>query len=376
MGIWQVTISKITLVSIVPIELYTTRRVIKIERFLKSLFLIRESTGKISEYIRDIVGHEARVYDSHRGDKVIFFGTGVIFVREEVLKNNEAFYVLQNRKFIHSYIINRNEKLLIFLSDLFSDSKRSNINYVFSFFVSQTTLQTNDDVCFAKLLAEPSLVGIEDNNISPNCSVYTDAGNIPQKRLDEFIDCDMNNNISTFITWAGISTVSGDSELLDSTKLLLISLEVRLQSVWNKCYVSGHLVDEILNDRKNSKNNIEEIYWSTLMATDNARGVINSTYSSRVSYIFDRIVETSKIINEVNRLEYKLKLAQDYISQNNNKRSKKYQKMTNIILLFIAVFTMAPSLVSAPLIKNEEIGYIIISVMIIAGVIIMFFSSS
>ncbi|WP_436395387.1 hypothetical protein ACSDBR_14540 [Acidithiobacillus ferriphilus] len=234
---------------------------------------------------------------------------------------------------------------------------------------------SDTDIVLSKMLAEPSILGVEDNNLSSADECLMGLDSINPALLDDVVDCDINSSMSTFITWAGLSSISSNENFLCKNTMLLTALEIRLQSVWNKCYVSGKLVDEIFVGWDRNTNGMDNIYWSSLTAADRARGVVNATYSSRIGKIFDKMIETSRISNEIDRLDRKLHLAQEFIIKKINDKNKKFQRMTSFILFFIAMFTMAPSFVNVPLIRDKGTGIILLFVIFVVGAFVVLRSS-
>jgi len=185
-------------------------------------------------------------------------------------------------------------------------------------------------------------------------------------------DVDISSHATTYITWATIVSSSEDSYWADRTKSLLSALECRLQIVWNRCYSVSKFIDDVF-DRKNKPRDIEELYWSFAKTLDDARSVLSSTYSSRADRLFSKMISTSKLRGEIERLEQKVNLLEKYIEQHNLKRNRKYQKTIELLLFITALASLAQIFFPLPMSFLPTYGeYIFMSSVAIIGALAIY----
>lgn len=278
---------------------------------------------------------------------------------------------LSKRNLFHQNIISGHEDSPIykFLLDLNSWVPESTygsakINYVFSFYVLESEVFNSDEILL-KVLAEPSLVDMDDM-LSTNRETYVDLTyQVKQDYIDSIFDVDISAHSLTYITWATIVALTKPSSHIN-TASLLVALETRLQIVWNRCFSISEFVDTVFdNDEK--PGDIDELYWSFVKTLDDAKSVLSSTFSSRADRLFSEMVRTSKVAGEIERLEQKVELLEKHIEKHNQKISKKYQKTIELLLFITAIASLSQVFFPLPIsFLPEWIGY---SVMVVLGVV-------
>jgi len=246
------------------------------------------------------------------------------------------------------------------------------VNYVFSFYTITPGPSIDElDDNLLRLLAEPSLLDIDDM-LSTECGSGV-CGNtaVKQSFLNEIEDCDLAHSSKTFITWATIVSFVNDTDAM-RTRTLLAALECKLQLVWNRCYSVSEFIDSVFQE-KSSPKDVSELYWSFVRALDDARAVISSTFSTRANRFFAEMVRTSRVDGEVERMSQKIELLEKYIEQRNDRRNRVYQKSIELLLFVTALASLAQVLFPLPL-KGvpESSGYIIVGMAAIVGSLAIF----
>ena len=387
---------KIAQTTIIPIELFTYELSKYIERIFLDKGILKYSIldDKVAGICRELLPDETKFYYLNlygSNVKVIFFiESGMVLLIENIFNTdfqNKQLYdinkILKNRRQIHLEAIKERDIVIDMIKQFageFNKIKKMErqdffnvkIHYAFSFFTILSKLMAfEQEINFAKILAEPSLIGNEDMVSMERESLIDDLSKVSNDRLRGIKNIDLFSNAQTFITWAGIASLVDNEEDWQFTKDLLTVLETRAQSIWNKCYCVNKDIDYIIkHEIYVKKNKLENIYWNTINTIDMAKGIISSTFSSRAGIFFEKIIETSNLNKEVEKLKDKLFLLERYLKEKNEKSEKIYKKFLNFSLLLIMTFTMLPALVVTPILRKSLYGWFIVCIVLIIGVII------
>ena len=375
--------------SIVPVELFTIRRQADCINKLKRRGLIVDGRGsQFQSFMIELGGEGCEIYEMAGDDSgqlyLVVQDSGICLVvnqpeKKFLLSEESIKKELVERNIWHSSVIKGHGDTIVHqvLQEIsaavsgehFSSPKA---NYVFSFYTitPDPSIDELDDKLL-KLLAEPSLLDIDDM-LSTECGEGV-SGNtvVKQSFLDEIEDCDLAHSSKTFITWATVVSVVNDKDAL-RTKTLLAALECKLQLVWNRCYSVSEFINSVFQE-KSSPKDVSELYWSFVRALDDARAVISSTFSTRANRFFYEMVRTSRVDGEIERMSQKVELLEKYIDQRNDRRNRVYQKSIELLLFVTALASLAQVLFPLPL-KGvpEASGYIIIVLFTILGALAIF----
>lgn len=252
------------------------------------------------------------------------------------------------------------------------------IHYCFSFISIYDSSFNERKNKYIKILAEPSLIDMDDMICTDvELMNYTNKTIVDKKYLDGIIDVDMSYQSNTYITWASISSVTkGEYHIFTKNHTLLLLLETIIQKIWNKCYFYNLLIDDELQkgekDRRRSLNyvSIADLSIGAYAALAESQSCISATYSSRISKIFDEIIETSQVAEKINELAKKLDFLNSFVNRSIHRDNRNVQKISEIILFLIALTQVALLLFPIPVINNTLIGIIIMSCLIITGIFI------
>jgi hypothetical protein len=337
---------------VIPIEFFTRDRRQKAESAWKTQYLRACSTESFPTFFQ-IADDTPTLYTFPTGwpvGTVFFDGSGGCLVIEEstddwLLSEQAIIIELANRANKHNELIA--VKKQSWLQTLLKTARLSigeddfpepSINYVFGFYLLESSEALSPaDRRLIKILAEPSIVGIDDMKPCTeakrcNLTVATKGA-----FLDQVVDCDISANAELYVTWATLVSVVESANLVSDTRDMLISLEARLQLVWNRCYTTSNFSDDIFNN-KSKISDLNRFYWSFVNSLDDAKSVLTSTLSSRASAVFDELIKTSKVAGEIDRLRDKIDLLEKYLHQQREKASLKYQR-TIEALLFVTALT-------------------------------------
>lgn len=159
--------------------------------------------------------------------------------------------------------------------------------------------------------------------------------------FDQLVDKDIYNNAELYVTWATLVSVVISPGLVNETRDMLVSLEARLQIVWNRCFMISNFADDIFN-KKSKVYDVTKFYWSFVNSLDDAKGVLSSTLSSRAGVAFDEMLKTSRVAGEIDRLKDKVDLLEKYLHQQREKTSLKYQRTIEALLFLTALSQLIP----------------------------------
>lgn len=387
---------KIAQTTIIPIELYTYELRKYIERIFldKGILKYFSPDDSIAGICRELLPDETKLYylNLHSSNvRIIFFiEAGMILLMENIFNTDfqnkqldDINKILKNRRQMHLEAIEERDIIIGMIKQFSAEFNKIKkigrqeffkikIHYVFSFFtILSNFMSFEQEINFAKILAEPSLVGNEDMISMERESLIDDLSKVPNNRLKGIKNIDLFSNAQTFITWAGIASIVDNEDDWQFTKNLLTVLETRAQSIWNKCYCVNKDIDYIIkHEIYVKKNKLKKIYWNTINTIDMAKGVISSTFSSRAGIFFEKIIDTSNLNKEVDKLKEKLFLLERYLKEKNEKSEKMYKKFLNFSLLLIMTFTMLPALVETPILRKPLYGWLIVCIVLIIGVIV------
>jgi hypothetical protein len=242
-------------------------------------------------------------------------------------------------------------------------------NYVFGFCCLCRDARLSEDCkSILKVMSEPSIVDVDDMLSSTRRALV--AADLPpsdHRVFGRVVDVDPSTKSTTYVTWASIVSYTMDQGSFERTLHLLIALQVRLQSTWNRCYSFRLLSDDVLSgSHKNT--DIEALFWQFARVLDDARSVLSSTFSSRADQIFRAMVRTSNLDGEISRLNTKLHLVRDYIETVRQKRSLLYQKTVEMLLFVAAVASVMQVLLPVPVIESASLSYTILICLVLVGV--------
>lgn len=411
---------KISKISIVPIELFTRKNRDASEKWLKQKGIISCRTEGTALYglMREISPHGTTIYPVVSDDVqawAIFCETSCCIVLMEegdfdALTEDLVQAELSNRRMRHHAILvsaqEEEQNLDVFaenstnseapvhglqhhvseqnrlfsqlvrkvLDTLRSTVKNSNfpieIKYVFGLYciLGQEKMDARAK-SLLKILAEPSILDKDDMLASAEEGESPAASPEPEHRLFARIsDVDVSSFTTTYITWAGVVSYSMDKDAYARTKDLVVCLEVRLQTIWNRCLAFRMYADDVFVRRTTVKN-FDQIYWHFVRAFDDAKSAISSTFSTRASELFAEMIKTSRLDGEIDRLQMKLELVEKFLDQRRMRQNTIYQRTIEVLLFVAAICSIVDILLPTPVILDQQISWSIVSVLSLLGIL-------
>jgi len=248
-------------ISIIPFEFFSTGNRLRIETKLVEDAVIIPVLSGLNEIIQEVTLNSSRLYKCSPDNQDIllsFAESSLCIILTETQENiniDKDFVTneLVARKKLHSDIItgspnNKINNLYKKIESLDPKETNWNINYVFSFYViiGRENL-AEEDMLYIKLLAEPSLVELDDMISCASTMKNIEAAELKSNYLEGIKDADISGKADTYITWATLVSIVNNDEDWERTLNLLSALEVRLQSVWNRCYTYSKFIDLVFD---------------------------------------------------------------------------------------------------------------------------------
>ena len=268
------------------------------------------------------------------------------------LSKENVMRLLDERRAFHRKVISNSSNIMSLFQDeipadvvdLFSFGQ---ISYVFTFYsITENNGKARVDTSLLKSFAEPSSVDLDDMTSSFfHRSKY--PLNIKNVLSEKVVDVDISPNSLTFVTWPMVLNYNfHDGDLTDSefrehvnnSKSLLLSLEIKLQILWNKTFTLVNDLEKIYR-KKTHLSNKEWLqkFWHFSRELDIVYGTEDSCTSSRAKMIFEEMVKTSGLKSLVTRFETRLQRIDLYFSKKESLDKKKYQIGFAIFALFFSL---------------------------------------
>jgi hypothetical protein len=239
------------------------------------------------------------------------------------------------------------------------DEKHCWPSYAFSFNILTKEKHEQVPDIVIKLLLEPSVAGVDDlierpDQLSPdNIRAYLELADTSIE-LPE--DVDLQLGCSLYASWANLVAIIPDNErVLDETYSVLTGLEARTQMIWNKCYTSAQLIDDVIS-KDQTYRDFERMYLNFSRSFDDARSVLSSAISSRAQRMLDAIVSTSRLQSEIDALALKLSLMEKHLERKERKREHRYNVIIESMLFLIASTAILDMFVGFPVMELTKTG--------------------
>lgn len=244
-------------------------------------------------------------------------------------------------------------------------------NYAFSFCSIFEPTINKDVIKHAKILAEPSIINMDDMLSTDLTSVlYTAQTKMDKNRFNHIDNIDIDSNQYTFVTWASIVSVTNSEQKLYRNHTILILLEQNLQRLWHLCYTQNKKINKYLTST-GSKKDIQDIINDTYTILIDSKRMLSETYSTRLSIIEENLVDTSKIKNYISDLEQNLHYLISYTNAIFQQKNKRAQELSEILLFIVAIAQVIPIFYKLPINIYNVYSHGILIVLICLGIIII-----
>lgn len=285
---------------------------------------------------------------------------------------------LKKRKKLVKRIIEYNpkdEKLLPLMKLLEGYKERGlSINYAFTFYSVCDEIFTPDCEQHLKVLAEPSVVNMDDmlSSLAIN-NFYSPETRINREILDTIKDVDLYCEQETFVTWASIVSLSKNKDVFVKNHITLTLVEIIIQRIWNLCYSQNNDLNDFITNINERSKGINKIIIETYRILIESKNCISATYSSRLSGIYSAIVKSSQIAKNIEDLEQKLNYLIVFTNSINQSKNRYLQQSSEILLFLIAIAQVVPLFFDLPIITHQMISMVTMVGICIIGVLLIRF---
>ena len=248
------------------------------------------------------------------------------------------------------------------------------INYAFTFYSICDEKFTEASEKHLKVLAEPSVINMDDMLSSSGTSIqYSSKTTINKEIIETIKDIDLYSEQKTFITWASIVSLSKSKDLFVKNHISLTLIEILIQRIWNLCYSQNNSLNNCITNIKNCSKDINKIIVDTYRILIESKNCISATYSSRLSGIYSAIVKSSQLPKNIEDLEQKLNYLIVFTNNINQNKNRRLQQGSEILLFLIAIAQVVPLFFDLPILTHQVISIATMVGICIIGVLLIRF---
>lgn len=246
------------------------------------------------------------------------------------------------------------------------------VNYAFTFYSVYDENFTQANEQHLKVLAEPSVVNMDDmlSSLDTN-NLYSSKTKINKEILKTIKDVDLFSEQKTFVTWASIVSLSKSKEVFIKNHITLTLIEVLIQRIWNLCYTQNNDLNHYITNINKCSKDINNTIIETYRILIESKNCISATYSSRLSGIYSAIVESSQLAKNIEDLEQKLNYLIVFTNNLNQSKNRYLQQSSEILLFLIAIAQVVPLFFNLPIVTHQMISTIIVIGICFIGVFLI-----
>lgn len=285
---------------------------------------------------------------------------------------------LKKRKKLVKRVIEYNpkDKNLLPLMKLLEEYKEYglSINYAFTFYSVCDEHFTLSNEQHLKVLSEPSVINMDDMLSSLNTNnLYDPKTKINKDILKTIKDVDLYSEQKTFVTWASIVSLSKNREIFVRNHISLTLIEILIQRIWNLCYSQNNELNDCITNINDRTKNVNTTIIETYRILIESKNCISATYSSRLSSIYNSIVESSQLSKQIDDLEQKLNYLIIFTNNINQNKNRSLQESSEILLFLIAIAQVVPIFFNLPIVTHYLISLGTVVCVCILGIILIRF---
>ena len=285
---------------------------------------------------------------------------------------------LKKRKKLVKRVIEYNpkDKNLLPLMKLLEEYKEYglSINYAFTFYSVCDEHFTLSNEQHLKVLSEPSVINMDDMLSSLNTNnLYDPKTKINKDILKTIKDFDLYSEQKTFVTWASIVSLSKNREIFVRNHISLTLIEILIQRIWNLCYSQNNELNDCITNINDRTKNVNTTIIETYRILIESKNCISATYSSRLSSIYNSIVESSQLSKQIDDLEQKLNYLIIFTNNINQNKNRSLQESSEILLFLIAIAQVVPIFFNLPIVTHYLISLGTVVCVCILGIILIRF---
>ena len=299
-------------------------------------------------------------------------------------KNYDDYYCMVNEQLKKKNVVVKNvlsfysgdELLRQFLAQLkgYCERGEANVFYAFTYYSILDKAFSDEDVVHVKVLAEPSVIQMDDMQCSDIVDMEYHAETVLNDRIiDSINDIDFYTEQQTYVTWASVVTVSKKRDVFINNHVTLTLLEIHVQRIWNLCYSQSAELNKVITGINNKNTDVSRVITDTYRILLESKNHVSATYSSRVSALYKAIVESSQLEKNIDDLEQKLNYLIVLTNTINQQKNRSVQESSEIVLFLIAIAQVIPIFFDLPLMPHYVFSIITVVLLCVVGVVLIRF---
>lgn len=254
------------------------------------------------------------------------------------------------------------------------DWRQTKASYVFNFYVLEMDgVPTKDTDNALKIISDRSAVGINDKMTASDIRPL-DFDSMDLTRLDQS-DIDPHPHTTIYATWSAVVAGTwGDKENVNATKLMLVEMELQLQSVWNHCNQLNISARAFLDGEATDFDQEGFLIAATrFLQTHKQRISPSSTSTTREINVLSHLVATSRLDKEIGTLEGLLLVIELTVERNREVRRQEHnyrrelgQDWITVLLVLLAAIGATQVISNLSLLKGwaqrwwEPVAWIVV----------------
>ena len=297
-------------------------------------------------------------------------------------KNYDDYYCMVNEQLKKKNVVVKNvlsfysgdELLRQFLAQLkgYCERGEANVFYAFTYYSILDKAFSDEDVVHVKVLAEPSVIQMDDMQCSDIADMEYHAETVLNDRIiDSINDIDFYTEQQTYVTWASVVTVSKKRDVFINNHVTLTLLEIHVQRIWNLCYSQSAELNKVITGINNKNTDVSKVITDTYRILLESKNHVSATYSSRVSALYKAIVESSQLEKNIDDLEQKLNYLIVLTNTINQQKNRSVQESSEIVLFLIAIAQVIPIFFDLPLMTHYVFSIITVVLLCVVGVVLI-----
>ena len=259
--------------------------------------------------------------------------------------------ILIDRNRLNNYLFrNQEEPVLAEILEILKarDWCQPRINYALNFYVlefgSQPTEQPHNAL---KIIADRSVVGVTDETTARNINEL-DFDSMDLTSLNDLNDIDPNPHTIIYSTWSAVVAATwGTTDNVLTTKQMLINMELRLQSLWNRSYQLNKQVSSVLDNEEPDLDQDGILIDMTRCLQHCKQTHLSSTAATRQVTVFKDLMITSRLAEQASALETSLPIIERTVERNRELRQREHRYRREIgqdrITVLLVVLTTVGS---------------------------------
>ncbi|WP_368487983.1 hypothetical protein [Clostridium sp. BJN0013] len=155
------------------------------------------------------------------------------------------------------------------------------------------------------------------------------------------------------MSWENIVILGDDAFLSEK---IYVPLEVRTQLAWVMSHYTNTWCEFLLEENYKSKN-IDQFEWDLTRIYQQTDKLIDSTIATRYQGIFDKMIQTSLLKQQITKAKESLEYLHKYNVYLKNSAQRKYAFIIELVVFIFAFLQSVPLFFQLPFFQGNKIFY-------------------